>query len=61
MQPLLHITFTGKGFAAFLGVILAVIAALGLVYLVFGTTPAILLGIGLALLIQGIKALVRFD
>ncbi|QGK69158.1 hypothetical protein GIY23_06055 [Allosaccharopolyspora coralli] len=61
MQPLLHITFTGKGFAVFLAVILAVIAAIGIVYLVFGPTPAILLGIALALLIQGIKALVRFD
>ena len=61
MQPLLHITFTGKGFAAFLGVILATLAAIGIVWLAFGTTPAILLGIALALLIQGIKALVRFD
>ena len=44
MRPILHITATGKGFLTLLVVLLA---ALGVIWVIYGIAPA--LGVGLAL------------
>lgn len=59
MHPIVQVQLGGKGAAVLLLLLLAALAALSLVWLIFGIGPAIAGGIGLVLLIRGALALFK--